>query len=139
MGQIEPIIPQEGKPGMTVDDLVFHKHEMAQSVAYVEEVIKEKLPENVQEFMNIWTESVKSIKHAIVAFPSGSILSVITGTPTHDDNKSVARFLAFARGDERVPTYEVSISMPGMEDDVRNYQTPSEVNAILVELSSRPG
>lgn len=138
MDQIEPIIPQEGKLGMTVDDLVFHKHEMAQSAAYVEEALKETMPDEAQDFMNIWTESVKSTKHAVVIFPNGATLSVITGTPSHDVG-SIARSVAFARGDERVPTYEVSISKPDMEDEIRNYQTPSDVNAILAELSSRPG
>ena len=136
MAHIEPVIPQEGKPGMTVDDLIFHKHEMAQTAAYVEEALKEMMPESAQDFMNLWTESVKSTKHAVVAFPNGATLSVITGTPSHEVG-SIARSLAFARGDERVPTYEVSIFIPGREaDDIRSYLTPGEVNAILAELSS---
>lgn len=137
MTQIEPVIPQEGKPGMTVDDLIFHRHEMAQSAYLVEDALK-GLPSDTLKFMATFTENLKSTKHAVVVFANGSSLSVITGTPAHDGSSFGRNIATFARGDERVPTYEVSYSIPGRDSIILNYQTPDQVNEILDELARLP-
>lgn len=125
MTDFEHPIPQLGFPGMTVEDLQFHQHEMAYGAVVIENSSSE-LPANLQERMSDWTATLKSTKHAVVDFTNGASVSVITGTPVGA--------AVFAKGDEREPTYEVSISMPGEDKDIRFYQTPEQVEAILSEV-----
>lgn len=137
MENVPQLVPQEGSLGMTVNDLVFHKHEMAQSAYLVEDALK-GLPSDTLTFMATFTENLKSTKHAVVVFANGSSLSVITGTPAHDGSNFGRNIATFARGDERVPTYEVSISIPGRDSIILTYQTPDEVNEILDQLARLP-
>lgn len=125
MTDFEHPIPQLGFPGMTVEDLQFHQHEMAYGAVVIENGSSE-LPASLQERMSDWTATLKSTRHAVVDFTNGASVSVITGTPVGA--------AVFAKGDEREPTYEVSISIPGEDKDLRFYQTPEQVEAILSEF-----
>lgn len=122
MTDFEHPTPQLGFPDMTVEDLQFHQHEMAYGAVVIENGTSE-LPANLQERMSDWTATLKSTKHAVVDFTNGVSVSVITGTPVGA--------AVFAKGDEREPTYEVSISKPGEDKDLRFYQTSEQVEAIL--------
>lgn len=117
--------PQIGFPGIMIADLQFHQHEIAYGAVVIEKG-NSKLPANLQERMSDWIETLKSTKHAVVDFKNGVVVSILTGTPVGAT--------AFAKGDEREPTYEVSISKPGEDKDLRFYQTPEQVEAILSEV-----
>lgn len=137
MMDIPQIIPQEGKPGMTVADLVFHKHQMAYGAEVMEEALK-GIPPDMQKFMASWITAVKTTKHAVVKFPNGATISVITGVPEpYGDSTETLGFSAamLARADERYPSYEIAFSSPGGEEAIRNYQTTDEVNQILSKLA----
>ncbi|MCH6206323.1 hypothetical protein L3V16_21090 [Brucella ciceri] len=137
MENIPQIVPQEGKPGITVGDLIFHKHQMAFGADILEGGLSD-LPSDAQKSMAPWIETLKSAKHAVVEFPNGVTMSIITGTPATNGDRLDSGFgtAVFAKGDERVPTYEVSISVPGRESDIRCYQSLEEVNAIFRELTA---
>lgn len=119
--------PQIGYPGIMIADLQFHQHEIAYGAVVIEKG-NSKLPANLQERMSDWIETLKSTKHAVVDFKNGVVVSILTGTPVGAT--------AFAKGDERVPTYEVSISKQGKEKDILFYQTPEQVNRILKKIGS---
>lgn len=138
MTDIPQITPQEGRLGFTVSDLIFHRHELAYGADILEIGMKD-LPDSSQKSMAAWIETLKSATHAVVEFPNGATISIITGIPAHDNDRLTSGFgtSVFAKADARVPTYEVSISVPGQGSDIRCYQTPAEVNAILGEMASR--
>ena len=139
MENVSQFVPQEGKLGMTVSDLVFHRHELAYGADIIEDALK-VMPADSQNFMKPWTKALKSTKHAVVEFPNGATVSIITGIPVHEEDRLGFGFgsLTFAKGDERDPTYEVSFTIPGSDSILRSYQTPDEVNEILDELARLP-
>ncbi len=114
---------------MAATDLEFQKHEMAYGAEVMEAGLKD-MPASFQSSLADWIETLKSAKHAVVEFENGSTVSVITGTPVGS--------AVFAKGDARIPTYEVSISVPGEGSDIRCYQTPDQVNAILADVADAP-
>jgi len=137
MESVPQIVPQEGKLGMTVNDLVFHKHEMAYGAEIFEDALK-TMPPSTQESMDSWTKALKTTKHAVVKFPNGATASIITGVPQKEKSGFGFGNVMFAKADERVPTYEISFSIPGRDSIILNYQTPDEVNGILDELARLP-
>ncbi len=124
---------------MTMADIVFHKHEMAYGAEILDDALK-AMASDTQATMASWIETLKSAKHAVVEFPNGATISLITGTPATDEDRLISGFgtAVFAKGDEREPTYEVAISMPGEERRLHFYQTPEQVEAIFEKASNAP-
>lgn len=145
------IIPQNGKIGMTFDDLIFHKHELTYGADILEDAIKETsedsekmlitalkgMPDSIQETMLAWTRTLKSTKHAVVIFDNGAHVSVITGVP-EDRHPESHGIMMFAKADERVPTYEIAFTSPDGEVTILPYQTSDEVTEILSRMASLP-
>lgn len=151
MTEAPVIIPQNGKIGMTVDDLIFHKHELSYGADILEDAIKETsedsektlkaalkgMPDSIQETMLAWSRTLRSTKHAVVIFDNGAYVSVITGVP-EDRHPESHGIMMFAKADERVPTYEIAYTSPDGQETILPYQTADEISEILSRMASLP-
>jgi hypothetical protein len=152
MTDIPEIVPQKGEHDMTVDDLVFHKHELAYGAELTEQTMNapkednedilsqalKVMPPHIQKSMQAWNNTLKSATHAVVVFENGASVSVITGVPEYRDPENGEDIVMFAKGDARVPTYEVAFTRPDGEETILPYQTRDEVTAILSRMASLP-